>query len=236
MNGIKYIYPDSEALTLKSLALVVYTFYVSEIKIVEDTIISAYQHADIYDYLKFPEDSIDSSIAEIQAKGIMSIKKGVVYLGTAEGKLKTLFKGKKLDTSKEFKQLLKFAETYYQDASSKVTKNQALTCKSKISSLQDKSPYDYKIFDFAGLFAAGYETIYQAPYREFTQKEWGQVKKFVDLYDKPMALKMLLGYILYYEKFTNTLSVGNLLYYKDEINSLINKSTTKTTYDEEGGF
>jgi hypothetical protein len=239
MKGLQLIRPESDALTLKAEQFLVYAYFVSEVVIDDTDIISTADHSSVFDRIKLPAEKIDSAMDELLKRQLIFIKKDVVFVGTCTDKIKSLFTGATSDFSKQYERLLKGAKTYINDCSSPLHKNIARAVHSKLTYLQEKEVRNFTINDFMVLFNCGYAVTYQQEAREAMSKEWGQLKKFVELFDKTEALNLMLHYLLNYEKWSSTLSIGTMVYMKDDIRASVNKSirkTTKRAHEEDEAF
>jgi len=234
MNGFSLIKPDSAIHTLGSKELLVYSFFIADVRKEDDALISSREEYEVSERLSF----IDAQDAEhvtnyLEKKGLISIKRGIVYVGTCVDNQKNLFSGNVVDLSNEFKLLVRKARAYSRTALSPVTSSHAKRMGIAIETFSEKELSKLTVKDFYAMYNMAYTVIEQAEPREFTGKEWGQLKQFMGLYDKATALKVMLNYMLYYEKFGKTLSLGSMIFYKDDVMATINKTVKTRSYGSE---
>lgn len=85
---------------------------------------------------------------------------------------------------------------------------------------------------FVELFTVVSQLFFLEPPRQPLQKEYGQMKTLISLYNSEQLVRMIFYYILNSDKYGGSFpSIGGLLYNKDKISAKLRKTTVKSEDD-----
>lgn len=225
MNGIPFLRTTSAIYNVITNKEVVYLYIISTIHAERRYLVSEYEIIDLYSRFKnIPQDDIDKVIEELTQEGLIECTTTRIIVGI-NGDVKELFSGKsKISIEENFEEMHSLLSDYKKACPHKRTVNKLLD---ELIQYKEKRADKYNIQDFVQLFRICYEIIYQDTCREFSAREYGQMKNFVKLYDTQTAIKVLLTFCAKHTNWTNTLSIQNMVYFKDDVYAYINLKVKK---------
>ncbi len=226
-------------LTEIPIKALVYMLLLSKVYAEDGSLISSYDEQDIFKLVPSDEEAVESALEELYEEELTSYEEGDarIYVGyvTDDGH-KKLFTGVKMSSIQdEFEPLLQAAKEYEQSVESKVSKSKARTLLKKVQEYAELPPSGLRVPVLVDFFGLCYNVFMQEEYRPFQQKEYGQMKSLVKLYDNVTVVRIIIRFFDKLDKFTNTPSIGNMLYVKDKVYATFNskqKTSKSKTYAE----
>ena len=180
-------------------------------------IYSDYELIDLLNKFKLYEES-DISVAfeTLKFDDVIRFDGSRIEIGERlEGNI-LVFSSSKLTLADEEETVGKYADAFVDDTNG-ATRARAKTIQTNLATLFSKSTA-WKVFDFLNFFRYVHEVYFQGFHREFTNKEAGQMKNLVNLYDQITLAKMITYYIVHNEQFgKSSPTVASLVYNKDDI-------------------
>lgn len=222
MNLLSRVSKESDALKISGLTSLVYFLLISNASSEDETLWSEYIFDDVLEKLKdFSEEAINESLDELVSKELIveeTIDEVTYFdVGTDIDKIKKLYVGIPVSIKDDFKGLIKLSEGFKHIAKSGRLASLAKRTNIEIVNLSDVTPNKYDMKTFMKLFSLCYECTHQEAYREFQKKEFGQMKNFIKVFDSATAIKIIIKFSLNFDVWCKSMSIGNLLFFKDDI-------------------
>ena len=231
MNGIKFIGSTS----FMDFKAVVYAYVVSNITSEGDDLVSKFSVEDIIDTFSEIDDA-GKIIRELKRDKFFTIKDGYIYVGTCTDGIKRLYNGQENSLKEDFAKVYAFCDSYIEDCKG-IRKSIAIKLKEDIQSIENLPKYAQR--DLMKLYVLVHTAYLQDNPREFQDKEYGQMKSLMKIYDTPTCIRLIIAFLLSYDKWCKFPSIGNMLYYKDDIFGSLSSSSRRTkmrSADVETGF
>lgn len=243
MNGIGLITTSNQATQLSGLTVFIYCFFVSSVKTSGNELISDFDINEAkHKFSSYDPIEVGEAVRELRKNKLIKIDEGTIIVGSFVEKTRKLFNGNEISLSAETSLIRQYSEEYLNATKTGIRFSLAeKACNDILKLLQDIDIFTSK--EFIKLFSLAYEIFTQEKHREFLDKEYGQMKNFIKLYDGVTATKLVLNFIFNHNKWCKHPSIGNLLYFKDDIFEFTMKKNKKVGMREvektelyEGGF
>ncbi len=238
MNLILSIPQESELLKAIQLKGFLYFVLLTSVKVERAVLWSEYELSDLVAKMSQEEEIVEDALQVLVDEGYVEITRRRIKVGYVTDGVKKLFTPKSnISTEAEFKKLRELSADYLDATISSAKKSAAKILIDTVGSYEGKPVETYTVRDFVLIFGMAYEAVFQQDHREFMEKEFGQMKTLVKLYNNSVLLKMVLTYTIYFERWGKTPTIASLLYNKDEIFSFITDNSKKKSKEvHEKGF
>jgi hypothetical protein len=241
MNCLKLLSKDNPILTDLPLKSLLYVTLVSKAYAQDEWLVSSYDYDDIFRFLPFGGDSIEDSFQELISEKLIEFDEdtNLIYIGyvTQDGQ-KKLYTGTGLvDIEYELSPVVEAAEDYIAACKSKIGKGTAQALLKEVKSFIEKPLSTLNVPALVDFFGDCYHIFMQEEHRNFQQKEYGQMKNLTKLYDNVTVVRLIIRFFTNLHQFTDTPSIGNLLYAKDKVyTSLTGGKKAKVNYKDDEDF
>lgn len=223
------------AVELNTLAVVIYTFLLTNVSKDDCDLYCVVSTDDIYS--KFSAENTDENMQQAMQLLVdhefveITIINSQHYfiVGTYNDKVMKLFSP---DATDKF-DIVDAVETFIAEAApnntsarvNRVLRNAAEQLRNVLAKdLNKLNQSDYMDF-FSGMFA----TYYEEPIAEYVGRDFGQMKTLIRLFDAPTLLHLIFEYIKGSTKYTKNLAtIGDLVYKRNDVLSTIKKTATRS--------